>query len=301
MNKHFITIFLILFGSVSTFAQFEQYSAPVKWELYRVSPKKVSILLPKMPVVTSSNLICSQLETQNYLVFAENVVYGLNIYSKLNEKVPDFCLTKSNFDENSFKTRINELLKSNEAAESKRVKVNGYEAEFIKGKFTNYWLINDYKNLQWFELRIVNSDENKKESKDFINSINIEKNISGIEINDGAESTLGDVTVKNVEDKSSDKIVDESKLESSAIRFIAKPQPKYTDMARKNNVQGQVVLRITFLANGGVGSISPIRGLDYGLTEQAIKAAQKLVFIPRKVNGKNQSVTMSVQYTFTIY
>lgn len=88
---------------------------------------------------------------------------------------------------------------------------------------------------------------------------------------------------------------------SSAIRFISKPQPKYTDAARQNNVQGQVVLRITFLANGQIGSISPVRGLSYGLTEQAIAAARQIRFEPRKVNGQPQSVTMSVQYTFTIY
>ena len=93
----------------------------------------------------------------------------------------------------------------------------------------------------------------------------------------------------------------EPKGPSSAIRFISKPQPKYTDAARQNNIQGQVVLRITFLSNGQIGSISPVRGLSYGLTEQAIAAARQIRFEPRKVNGQPQSVTMSVQYTFTIY
>jgi len=88
---------------------------------------------------------------------------------------------------------------------------------------------------------------------------------------------------------------------SSAIKFISKPQPKYTDAARQNNVQGQVVLRISFLANGQIGSISPVRGLGNGLTEQAIAAARQIKFQPRLVNGQPQSVTMTVQYTFTIY
>ena len=308
MNKRLIIIFLILFGSVATFAQavstaaqLEKYSAPVKWELYRVSPKKVSLLFPKIPVVNSSLLICSQLETQSYFVYADNVVYGLSIYSKLDEKVPESCPEKNGFDEKSFKSRVTELLALNKTAESVRTKINGFNAEFIKGNNNNYWLINDYKNLQWFELMIVNSDENKKESKDFINSLNINKNIRGIEIESGVESTLGDIIIKDVEVKSTDKIDDASKVGNTGIRFVSKPQPKYTDSARKNNIQGQVVLRITFLANGGVGSISPVRGLDYGLTEQAIIASKKLVFIPAKRNGKNVSITMSVQYTFKIY
>ncbi len=88
---------------------------------------------------------------------------------------------------------------------------------------------------------------------------------------------------------------------TTAIKFLSKPQPKYTDAARQNNVQGQVVLRITFLSNGQIGSISPVRGLSYGLTEQAIAAARQIRFEPPLRNGQPQSVTMSVQYTFTIY
>jgi protein TonB len=88
---------------------------------------------------------------------------------------------------------------------------------------------------------------------------------------------------------------------STGVKFISKPQPKYTDAARQNNVQGNVTLRITFLANGQIGSISPVSGLSYGLTEQAIAAARQIRFEPAMRNGQPYSVTKSVQYTFTIY
>ncbi|MEZ5425434.1 MAG: energy transducer TonB [Pyrinomonadaceae bacterium] len=85
------------------------------------------------------------------------------------------------------------------------------------------------------------------------------------------------------------------------VNFLFKPQPRYTDAARQNNIQGNVTLRITFLSNGQIGSISPVKGLPYGLTEQAIAAARQIRFEPALRNGQPQSVTMSVQYTFTIY
>ncbi len=88
---------------------------------------------------------------------------------------------------------------------------------------------------------------------------------------------------------------------TTTVKFLSKPQPKYTDAARQNNVQGQVTLRITFLANGQIGSISPVSGLSYGLTEQAIAAARQIRFEPAMRNGQPYSVTKSVQYTFTIY
>ncbi|MCW5960254.1 MAG: TonB family protein [Pyrinomonadaceae bacterium] len=88
---------------------------------------------------------------------------------------------------------------------------------------------------------------------------------------------------------------------TTSVKFISKPQPKYTDAARQNNIQGQVVLRITFLANGQIGSISPVSGLSYGLTEQAIAAARQIRFEPAMRNGQPYSITKSVQYTFTIY
>ncbi len=93
----------------------------------------------------------------------------------------------------------------------------------------------------------------------------------------------------------------ETDLQNTKIKFISKPQPKYTDVARAKLIEGKVVLRISFLANGQIGSISPVKTLSDGLTEQAIEAAKKIKFNPAVRNGKPASVTMSVQYTFTIY
>jgi TonB family protein len=66
-------------------------------------------------------------------------------------------------------------------------------------------------------------------------------------------------------------------------------------------VQGTVILRVTFLASGQVGSISPVKGLPNGLTEQAIAAARSIRFEPAKNNGVAQTVTKQVEYTFSIY
>lgn len=88
---------------------------------------------------------------------------------------------------------------------------------------------------------------------------------------------------------------------TQGIKIVSKPRPGYTDAARTANVQGTVLLRVVFLANGQVGSVSSVKGLPNGLTEQAIAAAKRIVFEPAKNNGIAQSVTKQIEYSFSIY
>lgn len=88
---------------------------------------------------------------------------------------------------------------------------------------------------------------------------------------------------------------------TEAIRITSKPRANYTDAARQNQVQGTVTLRVTFLANGSIGSISTVSGLPNGLTEQAIAAARGMRFEPAKKGGVPYTVTKQVQYNFTLY
>lgn len=88
---------------------------------------------------------------------------------------------------------------------------------------------------------------------------------------------------------------------TSGIKILSKPRPGYTDSARQANIQGTVILRVTFLANGSIGGISAVKGLPNGLTEQAIAAARRISFEPAKINGSPQSVTKQIEYSFSIY
>lgn len=86
-----------------------------------------------------------------------------------------------------------------------------------------------------------------------------------------------------------------------ALSITSKPRANYTDAARQAQVQGTVTLRVTFNANGTIGSISAVSGLPNGLTEQAIAAARNIRFTPAMQNGVPKTVVKQVQYTFTLY
>ena len=85
------------------------------------------------------------------------------------------------------------------------------------------------------------------------------------------------------------------------IRLGMKPEPSYTETARKNAVTGTVILKCVFRSNGSVTDIRLITGLPYGLSERAIDAARKIKFIPAIKDGKFVSMWMQLEYNFNLY
>ena len=88
---------------------------------------------------------------------------------------------------------------------------------------------------------------------------------------------------------------------SQPLKVLSKPKAIYTDTAKDDDLEGTVLLRVTFQANGQIGGISVIKSLPDGLTDAAIDAAKQLKFEPARVNGAPMTVTKSVEYSFTLY
>ncbi len=83
--------------------------------------------------------------------------------------------------------------------------------------------------------------------------------------------------------------------------ITSKPEPQFTEEARKNNITGEVVLRMVLGSNGQVTGIQPIKRLPDGLTEKAIAAARQIQFIPAEKDGRKVSQYVTVAYNFNIY
>jgi TonB family protein len=84
-------------------------------------------------------------------------------------------------------------------------------------------------------------------------------------------------------------------------RVISKPEPAYTEEARKNQVTGTVVLNVIFAATGKVIGIRVVSGLPDGLTASSINSARRIKFIPAMKDGKPVSMYAQLEYTFSIY
>lgn len=86
-----------------------------------------------------------------------------------------------------------------------------------------------------------------------------------------------------------------------APKIKRKPQPEYTEEARRHETSGTVVLRALFHSSGKVQNVCWVSSLPYGLTKNAIKAAYQIVFEPVIKDGKPASLTAFIEYNFTLY
>ena len=91
-----------------------------------------------------------------------------------------------------------------------------------------------------------------------------------------------------------------SQVEQRA-RVLFKPEPTYTEDARRNQITGTVMLRVVFASNGDVVQIRAVHSLPYGLTERAIAAARQIKFVPAVRGGHPVSVFMQLEYNFNLY
>ena len=73
---------------------------------------------------------------------------------------------------------------------------------------------------------------------------------------------------------------------SSPVEITFKPKPDYTDAGRKLRINGEVRLEVLFKSDGRVVVVKVLKGLGYGLDEQAVKAAQQIKFKPAQHEGQ---------------
>jgi TonB family protein len=84
------------------------------------------------------------------------------------------------------------------------------------------------------------------------------------------------------------------------MTILYQEKAKYTDEARRYEVQGSVVLNVMFSYDGTIQSIQVVRELPYGLTENAIEAAKKIKFNPAIKNGEPVSVRGNLEFKFNL-
>lgn len=84
------------------------------------------------------------------------------------------------------------------------------------------------------------------------------------------------------------------------VSVTSKPSPVYTDQARKQRVEGEVLVQVVFTASGQVQVLRVVRGLGYGLDESAVQAAQKVRFVPAQRNGQPVDSTATLHIVFQL-
>ena len=84
------------------------------------------------------------------------------------------------------------------------------------------------------------------------------------------------------------------------VEITYKPKPSYTPEAREKKIEGEVQLEVLFSSAGQVQVIRLVRGLGYGLDENAREAASRIRFRPGTKNGAPVDTTGTVHIVFEL-
>lgn len=85
---------------------------------------------------------------------------------------------------------------------------------------------------------------------------------------------------------------------TTSVEITYKPNPVYTDEARSLKLEGEVLLEVSFSANGTLHVNRVSRGLGHGLDEAAMAAANKIRFKPATRGGQPVDSTAIVHVMF---
>ena len=91
-----------------------------------------------------------------------------------------------------------------------------------------------------------------------------------------------------------------SEVAPTNLEVLSKPAVQYTPEARQLHVQGDVILRVTFTADGQVIIKGVVHGLGHGLDEEARRVASQIRFRPATRNGQAVDLTTNITITFQL-
>jgi TonB family protein len=89
----------------------------------------------------------------------------------------------------------------------------------------------------------------------------------------------------------------------SLPRATFSPTPEYSTEAAKKKIEGTVLVSLTVLPDGTSRDVTVVKGLGYGLDEQAVKAVSTWRFQPaiRQSDGEAVPISITVETTFHVY
>ena len=86
------------------------------------------------------------------------------------------------------------------------------------------------------------------------------------------------------------------------IKVTSKPDPSFDHHEMRKHPNGVITLRALFCGTTGkVTNITVLKGLSGKLDKEAIKAAQKIEFVPAEKNGQKTSQWLYLDYYIRVY
>jgi len=84
------------------------------------------------------------------------------------------------------------------------------------------------------------------------------------------------------------------------VEIVFKPRPGYTAEAIRRHVEGEVLLDVVFGATGSLHVNRVVKGLGYGLDDEALAVAQRIRFKPARKDGQPYDCAALVHIVFEL-
>lgn len=249
------------------------------WRRYTIKGEGFSVTLPSFPAMTTRKTFQTRLRKdrleRELKASAGGVIYSVDIFEnpEPRQSLAEFIAEQNANSEYDLATESN-LTVSGFAGKQ-------YSSVNKTSPATVQFFTTEGRLYRFTASGKVAEDEGVRQ---FFSSISLDKETTGIEVPDNPDERI--FTGREVDTKA---------------RLTGKPEPPYTEEARKQWISGTVVLRAVFSAKGKVVNIRVVSGLPHGLTERAIEAAKKIKFIPATKDGKPVSMWMQLEYNFDPY
>jgi TonB family protein len=263
-----------------------QSKARSEWQTYTASDEEFSVDLPTLPAMDTADRFMERLQAtrreRQLGAYADGVAYVIFTYEnpKPQQTLESFIEERSSLDSTLVQRNLT---------------VDGFAGKAFEQEGRVFQFFATDKHL--YTLGAYGAATNDPRVIKFFSSLKLGKKKAGSqEVSDGP----GLPAEPDASGDDASKIFTGKQVDRKA-RLAMKPEPRYTERARMNGITGTVVLKCVFSANGMVTKIGVVSGLPHGLTEQSIKAAQKIKFVPSMKEGKYVSTWMQLEYNFNLY
>jgi TonB family protein len=262
-------LLVLLAGAAVTQAQ--------EMKRYTVEGDEFSVMLPKLPAMTTTRgmrkhdrkyQIQRQIETS-----VDGLLYTIDVYEN----------PKPRLSLNEFFSEYMEDVKCDPGGE-RAIAVDGVSGKECSATDKDHPAIVQFFATETHLYRFLvrrQPEVTEDLARNFFSSIRLGKNTDGIKVSDGPGDPIATAAAPD-----------------EKVRLLTRPQPAYTDEARKNKIAGTVILKVVFTSKGTVENIRVVRELPDGLTERAIEAAKKIKFVPAMKDGHAVSMWMQLEYNF---
>jgi len=263
--------------------------AQTDWKTYTVADEQFSVALPALPSMEYRRMNADARGARLEISlgsFADGVVYIVHVFENLSPR--------QSLD-SFIKDRAVSARPWNRKTQGKRT-VDGasgktFSFERIDGAVQFF-----SKGDRLYQFAAIGAPENDARLAKFFSSISLVDKKDSVEI-----SQIGPAESDRTSSSDTSEQVYTRQEVDKNFQLILNFHPEYTQAARQQRVTGTIVLECTLAADGNVKNIRVVSGLPHGLTENAIRSARKLRFIPAMKNGKYVSVSTQFVFKFNLF